>query len=333
MPNVKRVNAQSITEAVNLLRAGRLVAFPTETVYGLGADARCGEAVARIYEAKGRPSFNPLISHYKDSVAAFADVQANEWARELATYFWPGPLTMILPKAESGTISSLATAGLDTAAVRVPAHDVARQLLTAFDGPIVAPSANVSGEVSPTAPIHVAESLGDKVDLILAGGACQIGLESTVIDLSGKLPLILRPGHVLKEDIEDRLGCEIGLDFGPKEKTDKPKSPGQILKHYAPSLPVRLRAVDVAPNEALLSFGSTKFMAIKGGGVAADLPMVQHISLSPTGDLHEAAANLFAGLRRLDDPKFKAIAVMDIPNQGLGVAINERLSRAAAAKT
>lgn len=329
MPNVKRVSAETITEAAGILRAGGLVAFPTETVYGLGANAADGKAVASIYEAKGRPSFNPLISHYKDAASAFADVEANDWARELASFFWPGPLTMILPKAKACRISELATAGLETAAVRVPAHEVAQELLKAFDGPIVAPSANASGEVSPTAPVHVAQSLGDKVDLILAGGSCEIGLESTVIDLSDKVPVILRPGHVLKEDIEDRLGIEIEQDFGAKEEGDKPKSPGQILKHYAPSLPVRLRAVDVAPDEALLSFGNLKFMAIRGGGGAKDLPADQHISLSQSGDLNEAAAALFAGLRALDNPKFSAIAVMDIPNIGLGVAINERLSRAA----
>lgn len=328
MPKIIVPNSQSVQDACAVLQEGGLVAFPTETVYGLGADATNAKAVTKIYDAKGRPSFNPLISHYYSAEQAFTDVVANEDAKILAHHFWPGPLTMILPKSKHGRIADLTTAGLDSAAIRVPSHHVARDLLKGLDFPLAAPSANKSGEISPTSPAHVNESLGEAVPLILASGTCDIGLESTVVDLLGDVPVIVRPGAITAEDMQHVLGKAVGIDYGIKSKSDKPRSPGQTLRHYAPHIPIRLRAVDVAPNEALLSFGSVKFMGVKGGGAAKDLPDHQHMNLSEAGDLHEAAANLFKMMRALDRSEFKAIAVMDIPKTGLGLAINERLERA-----
>lgn len=340
MSQIKPVTPQSLAQAADILKKGGLVAFPTETVYGLGADATSNAAVARIYAAKNRPDFNPLISHFaaaKDALAAAGipekPAQGERphaaWARKLAHYFWPGPMTLILPKGKNCPVCDLATSGLDTVAVRVPAHPVARDLIILAGRPLAAPSANASGEISPTSPAHVAQSLGDKVDLILAGGACSVGLESTVIDLSGDAPLILRPGAVTAEDLAPVLEMAVASDFGVKDAAHKPRSPGQTLRHYAPSIPIRLRAVDVAEGEALLSFGSTRFMGLRSGGSADSLPETMHKSLSRTGDLHEAAANLFAMLRALDRPEHTGIAVMDVPETGLGIAINERLRRAA----
>lgn len=343
MSVLKTPNAETIAEAAAMIRGGDLVAFPTETVYGLGANALDGQAVARIYEAKGRPSFNPLIAHFCD-VAQMQDYialpdRAKEWFDMLAHHIWPGPLTLIVPRAEGCEISELATAGLETVAVRIPAHPVARDLIKQAGVPIVAPSANLSGTISPTTPAHVAEGLGDKVGMILAGGACTVGLESTVVDLSEEKPVILRPGAVIKEQMEELLNTEIfyiiqnkgekdaGGDNG--EAAEAVKAPGMLLKHYAPSIPVRLNAVDLEPGEALLAFGSDKFMGIKGGGAAKDLPEEQRRNLSEEGDLNEAAANLFAMMRALDKPENKGIAVMSIPDEGLGVAINDRLRRAA----
>lgn len=340
MPHIKPVTPQSIQDAADILKKGGLVAFPTETVYGLGADATRGEAVARIYAAKNRPDFNPLISHFATAPEALAAAGISKsaapdeapyaaWARKLAHYFWPGPLTVIVPKGKNCPVCDLATAGLDTFAIRVPAHPVARDLIARAGRPLAAPSANASGEISPTAPAHVAQSLGDKVDLILAGGSCSVGLESTVVDLSGDAPVILRPGAITAEDLAPVLEMEIASDFGVRDDGHKPKSPGQTLRHYAPTIPIRLRAVDVADGEALLSFGATRFMGLKSGGSADSLPETMHKSLSKTGDLNEAAANLFAMLRALDRPEHVGIAVMDVPETGLGVAINERLRRAA----
>ncbi len=358
MAHVKPITPDSLAEAAAILRDGGLVAFPTETVYGLGADATSNAAVAKIFAAKNRPDFNPLISHFATAREALAAVGINdsaeasssesgqtrlmaERARRLAHYFWPGPLTLILPKGKNCPICDLATAGLDTVALRVPAHPVARDLIALVGRPLAAPSANASGEISPTAPIHVAQSLGERVDLILAGGACAVGLESTVLDLSGDTPVILRPGAIMAPELSEILECPVTYDFGVRGEGDKPRSPGQTLRHYAPTIPIRLRAVDVAAGEALLSFGSTKFMGVrpdqstapngeKPKGMAADsLPDTMHKSLSKSGDLNEAAANLFAMLRALDKPEHKGIAVMDIPETGLGLAINERLRRAA----
>ncbi|MBU0859913.1 MAG: threonylcarbamoyl-AMP synthase [Alphaproteobacteria bacterium] len=321
------VAQENMVKAAEILASGGLVAFPTETVYGLGANACDGQAVAKIFAAKGRPSFNPVIVHVADAAAAFALVEANDRARRVAEFFWPGPLTMILPRRADCPVSDLCSAGLPTLAVRVPAHPAALSLLKAAGLPIAAPSANHSGTISPTTPQHVATGLGDVVDMIIAGGPCSVGLESTVLDLSGEVPVVLRPGAVTTEQLAECLGEPVGLDLGDH---DKPKSPGQLLRHYAPSIPVRLNAVDVAPGEALLGFGSLKFMGIRGGGAAKSLPAHALRNLSETGDLYEAAANLFRMLRELDHPQNTGIAVMNIPDTGLGVAIADRLRRAAA---
>ncbi|QQG36884.1 MAG: threonylcarbamoyl-AMP synthase [Micavibrio aeruginosavorus] len=328
MTRIKAPSEDALREASGLLRAGQLVALPTETVYGLGANALDGEAVARIFEAKGRPSFNPVIVHVPDVEAAQRYVMMDARAKAAAAAFWPGPLTLILPRREDCAVSELCSAGLPTLAVRVPAHPVALALLKESGLPVAAPSANISGRVSATTPQHVDEGLGDKVRLILAAGSCAVGLESTVLDLSGETPVVLRPGAITAEQIGDVLGCVVGYDFG--DHGDKVKSPGQTLKHYAPCVAVRLNAVDVAPGEALLAFGSIKFMGIKGGGSAKDLPESALRNLSEAGDLNQAAANLFRMLRDLDRPEHAAIAVMNIPDQGLGIAINDRLKRAAA---
>ena len=322
---IKTATAETITEAADLIKSGELVVLPTETVYGLGANALDGEAVAKIFAAKNRPQFNPLIIHVSDVDTAAQYVEMDSVARKVADSFWPGPLTLILPRRAEGGISDLVTAGLETLAVRVPSHKVMRQVMKEAGVPIAAPSANASGEPSATTPKHVADSLGERVDFILAAGACDVGLESTVLDLSGEVPVILRPGAVTPEDLKDILG-DVAIDDG---HTDKPKSPGQLLKHYAPSIPVRLNAVDVEQGEALLAFGSLKFMGIKGGGAAKDLPETALKNLSEEQNLHQAAANLFSMLRDLDRPEHKAIAVMNIPETGLGVAINDRLKRAA----
>jgi L-threonylcarbamoyladenylate synthase len=307
-------DAGNIAKAAELLRTGKLVAFPTETVYGLGADATNDRAVASIYAAKGRPQFNPLIVHVADVSALDDLVEWNETAKLLAGQFWPGPLTLVLKRTKNCPVSLLASAGMDTLAVRVPSHPVAQQLLREVKLPIAAPSANASGKLSPTAPTHVAESLGDKVDAILAGGKSQIGLESTVLDLTAQIPTILRPGGVTREQLE-RLLKTVNVATGSSEQ---PLSPGMLASHYAPNLPLRLNATSVEFDEALLVFGPD--VHIKGGA--------ERVNLSPQGDLNEAAANLFAMLRRLDNPKFKGIAVTPIPETGLGVAINDRLKRA-----
>ncbi len=319
---------ETIEQAAAFLRQGRLVAFPTETVYGLGANALDGKAVAQIFEAKGRPSINPVIVHVADRSEAEKLVRMNDTAGTIAEIFWPGPITMILPRAEHCPVSELCSAGLPTLAVRIPSHKTAQALLRASGVPIAAPSANRSGTISPTTPLQVHESLGNAVDMILADGPCTVGLESTVLDLSGDMPVVLRPGGVTAEQLSQALGMNIGYDFGTH---DKPKSPGQLLRHYAPSIPVRLNAVDVQPGEALLGFGSLKFMGVKGGGHASDLPDTQLRNLSADGDLHEAASNLFRMLNELDRKEHGAIAVMNIPNKGIGIAINDRLRRAAEA--
>jgi L-threonylcarbamoyladenylate synthase len=301
--------SSDIDEAVAALAAGRLVAFPTETVYGLGADSTSDGAVARVYEAKGRPVFNPLIAHVPDLEAAERLVQLTDSARRLARAFWPGPLTLVLPRAPDCRVSLLASAGLDTLAVRIPDHPLALSLLRAVGRPLVAPSANPSGQLSPTTAQHVREALGDKVALVLDGGPCRVGIESTVIDLSGRRPALLRPGGVAAEAVEAILGLLAAPGEGPI------RSPGQLESHYAPDAPVRLNATEARAGEALLAFGPLPSSAL---------------NLSPAGDVVEAAANLFSYLRRLDRPGVAAIAVMPIPEQGLGRAINDRLRRAAA---
>jgi L-threonylcarbamoyladenylate synthase len=324
--SAKTPNSKNIKEAAELLRQGKLVVFPTETVYGLGADATNGKAVAGIFAAKNRPKFNPLIVHVSSIEDAETLVEMNDMAKRAALKFWPGPLTIVLPKKEDSGVSDLCSAGLPTLAVRVPANKTARSLLKEAGVPVAAPSANSSGKVSPTSPVHVQGDLGDKVDMIIADGACEVGLESTVLDLSCDAPVILRPGAITSDDLEETLGCAVAYDM---DSHDKPKSPGQLLKHYAPSVPVRINAVDLEPGEALLAFGSDRFIGIKGGGSARDLPDSSRLNLSKEGDMLEAASNLFRMLRELDRPEHKAIAVMNIPDKGIGVAINDRLRRSA----
>jgi L-threonylcarbamoyladenylate synthase len=304
---------QAIARAAALLRAGRLVAFPTETVYGLGGDASSERAVADIFAAKGRPRFNPLIVHVPDLAEAENCAVFNAAAHRAAERFWPGPLSLVLPRREGCGLSLLASAGLDTIALRAPHHPVAQALLRATGRPIAAPSANRSGRVSPTEAAHVAEELGDKIALILDGGATPVGLESTVLDLSGESPALLRPGTVTLEQLTELLGPITRPGGGG------PKSPGMLQSHYAPDLPVRLAATEARPGEALLAFGP-------------DAPpgFAEVLWLSRAGHLAEAAANLFAMLRWLDRPCFTGIAVMPIPERGLGRAINDRLRRAAA---
>jgi L-threonylcarbamoyladenylate synthase len=314
-----------VAEAAALLRAGALVAFPTETVYGLGADARDGRAVAAIFEAKGRPHFNPLICHFCSAAAAFdSEVVADERARELARLFWPGPLTLVLPRRDTCRVDLLAGAGLDTLAVRVPAHPLALELLRRVGRPVAAPSANRSGGVSPTTAAHVLESLGGRIAAVLDGGRCAVGVESTVLDLAGGGAALLRPGGVPVEAIEAAIG-RVGRPVPPEAAaaTRSLRSPGMLLSHYAPALPVRLDATEVGPEEALLGFGPAP---LPGAGAAWNL--------SPGGDTREAAARLFAGLRWLDAEGRRLglvrIAAMPVPGTGLGAAINDRLARAAA---
>ncbi len=310
--------AQSIGEAARLLQEGGLVAFPTETVYGLGGDATNERAVAAIFEAKGRPRFNPLISHVLGADEARRLVQWNDIADKLAARFWPGPLTLVLPRAKDSPIALLATAGLDTVAIRAPSHSVAQALIRAAGRPLAGPSANRSGAVSPTRAEHVAESLGERVKLILDGGPCLIGLESTVLDLTTTPPTLLRPGGATREAIEAVIG-PVALSEAVASGDAPRTSPGQLASHYAPARPVRLNATSVGLDEGLLAFGP---QAPKGAMLS--------LNLSPTGDLGEAAANLFAMLRALDRPGIGRIAVMPIPETGLGLAINDRLRRAAA---
>lgn len=315
MVKILPISASAIAAAAAALRGGGLVAFPTETVYGLGADATNDRAVARIFEAKGRPSFNPLIVHFPDRAAAARSVTFNDTARLLADRFWPGPLTLVLPRAADCRLSLLVSAGLDTAAARVPAHEDARRLLNAAGVPVAAPSANRSGRLSPTTARHVADDLGDRVAVILDGGPCRIGLESTVIDLAGARPAILRQGGLTQEMLESALGGPLAV-AGTEETA--PRSPGMLASHYAPSRPVRPDAVKSRPGEAMLGFGPG-YAGAEG-------------NLSETGDLVEAAANLFACLHALDRPEYAGIAVAPIPEEGLGRAINDRLRRAAAGR-
>jgi len=305
----------AIAAAARVLREGGLVAFPTETVYGLGADATRGSAVARLYAAKGRPRFNPLIAHVADAKAALALARFSDEAKLLAGVFWPGPLTLVLPKAEGCPVAELATAGLDSIAVRVPDHPVAGDLLKAFGKPVVAPSANRSGHVSPTTAQHVRADLDGRIDLIVDGGATSVGVESTIVSCLGA-PALLRPGGVPRDAIERVLGHALVIaDAAPE---DAPLAPGMLASHYAPKTRLRLNAADAKAGEALLAFGA---VAPKGAHV---------LNLSASSDLVEAAANLFSHLRALDAAGARAIAVMPIPNEDLGEAINDRLARAAA---
>ncbi len=303
-------DAGAILEAAATLRAGGLVAFPTETVYGLGADAAAPQAVAKIYAAKGRPAFNPLIAHVADLDAAAREALLPPAALALGRVFWPGPLTLVAPAAPGCSVCDLARAGLASLALRVPAHGAALALLRAFGGPVVAPSANLSGRVSPVTAAHVAEDLAGRVDLILDGGRTTAGLESTIVSFVGPQPALLRPGAVPREALEAALGCALVAPSAGVE------APGMLASHYAPRARLRLAAERPAPDETCLDFGG------RFGGAALDL--------SPCGDLTEAAANLYDYLRRLDATGCEKIAVAPVPPHGLGAAINDRLRRAAA---
>ena len=307
--------------AARSLSQGGLVAFPTETVYGLGADATNPVAIARLYEAKGRPSFNPLIAHVWDIEAGLRIGRFDAEATALAEAFWPGPLTLVLPKTGNCAVADLATAGLDTVAIRVPAHPIARAILRAFGGPVVAPSANLSGHVSPTAASHVQSDLGGRIDLIVDGGAVEVGVESTIVGCF-EAPMLLRPGGLPRTEIERVLGrAQVQPPVDPDGDSGAPLAPGMLASHYAPRTRVRLDAVNVRHGEALLAFGSD---ALPGVDAATAV-----MNLSAHSDLTEAAANLFGYLRALDARGARAIAVMPVPHHGLGEAINDRLRRAA----
>lgn len=298
-----------IARAAELLLAGEVVAFPTETVYGLGADATSGQAVARIYEAKGRPSFNPLIVHVASTEAATRLIELPAVGMRLAEAFWPGPLTLVAPMRSDAGIADLVTAGLPTLAVRVPAHPLAQILLEACGRPLAAPSANPSGRISPTTAAHVMDGLANRIAAVLDGGACDIGLESTIIGFDGDTPVLLRPGGVAAEEIRRIAGNLV------ERSGDAITAPGQLASHYAPASALRLNALARRGDELLLGFGD----------IAGDL------NLSPSGDLREAAANLFAYLRALDARAAgRPLAAAAIPGHGLGAAINDRLRRAAA---
>ncbi|EGJ22235.1 translation factor SUA5 [Cereibacter sphaeroides WS8N] len=299
--------AEGIAEAARLLAAGGLVALPTETVYGLAGDARDDRAVARIFEAKGRPQFNPLIVHLPDLEAARRYARFDDEALRLAEAFWPGPLTLVLPLGDT-PVSPLVSAGLSTVAIRMPAHPLAQQLLRAFGGPLAAPSANPSGRVSPTRPEHVLDGLSGRIEAVLDGGTCGVGVESTIL-APGEPPLLLRPGGLPAEALEECLGRPLVAGGS----ADRPSAPGQLASHYAPEAPVRLGATEARPGESWIGFG-------KLGGPR---------NLSPSGDLVEAAANLFHFLREADR-EGRPIAVAPVPERGLGRAINDRLRRAAA---
>jgi len=317
MSELLAADAPGITRAAALLQAGELVAFGTETVYGLGADATNPRAVAAVFAAKQRPRFNPLICHYPDQDAALADVVPNEIARRLAASLWPGPLTLVLPRRPQSRVALLTAAGLDSLAVRVPSHPAASVLLRAVARPVAAPSANRSGMVSPTTAQHVLDDLSDRIAAVLDSGPCPVGVESTVLDLTGHEPALLRPGATTLEAIEAEIGpiAQRASSSGPL------RSPGLMASHYAPALPVRLDAVSVSTDEALLAFGTP----LPGAGAT--------FNLSLSGDPIEAAARLFVGLRVLDatGPAHgcKRIAAMPVPTTGLGRAINDRLRRAA----
>lgn len=323
MADCVEANAANIARAGEAIRAGRLVAFPTETVYGLGADATDDKAVARIFEAKGRPRFNPLIVHVPDLQVAEKHGVFSDAARMLAAAFWPGGLTLVLPRRPETPLSLLVSAGLDTVALRVPAHQIAQALLRAAERPVAAPSANRSGRVSPTRAEHVMAELGaaETLAMVLDGGPCRLGLESTVIGFPQGIPTLLRPGAVARDEIEKVLGGRLAeADAGAGEEGRA--SPGQLESHYAPGSPLRLNATEAGPDEVLLAFGP-------------DAPETKtSMNLSTCGDLTEAAANLFAMLRALDaEAQGRVIAVMPVPDEGLGEAINDRLKRAAAPRS
>src|SRR6202158_6823 len=311
----------AVAAAARCLAAGGLVAFPTETVYGLGADATNPAAIARLYQAKGRPSFNPLIAHVRDLSAGMRIGRFDATAIALAEAFWPGPLTLVLPKTNDCPVADLATAGLDSVAIRVPAHPLAREILRAFGGPVVAPSANLSGHVSPTTAAHVQSDLAGRIDLIVDGGAVAVGVESTIVGCFDE-PMLLRPGGVPRGQIERVLGrALVQKSEDADNDAGQPLAPGMLASHYAPRTLVRLDAERIEAGEALLAFGPG---AVPGVSAATAV-----MNLSARGDLTEAAAHLFGYLRALDARGARAIAVMPVPHHGLGEAINDRLRRAA----
>ena len=312
----------AVEACARTLADGGLVAFPTETVYGLGADATNAFAIARLYQAKGRPAFNPLISHVGDLAAARAVGRFDDTALVLAETFWPGPLTLVLPRAAGCAVAELATAGLETIAVRIPSHPIALAILNAFGRPVVAPSANLSGHVSPTTAAHVHGDLDGHIDLIVDGGPVEVGVESTIVGCFDE-PMLLRPGGLPREAIERVLGRALAQPpADTMSDSPQPLAPGMLASHYAPRTRVRLDATSIEAGEALLAFGVPVPVPDADSAVAV-------MNLSPRGDLNEAAANLFGYLRALDATRATAIAVMPIPEEGLGEAINDRLRRAA----
>lgn len=313
--NIAPATSATFAQAADLLRANMLVAFATETVYGLGANATSGNAVASIFSLKKRPQFNPLIIHVHDVDQARQLMQWSDRAEKLSQLFWPGPLTLVLKRRQDCPVSLLASAGGDTLGIRIPAHDAARALIAAAGLPIAAPSANRSGRVSPTTAQHVRDEFGDEIPLIVDAGACLVGIESTVVDISEDMPVLLRPGSITIEQLNEALKQNIRRagEFG-----ENYRSPGLLTSHYAPSLPVRLNILQPEPGEAFLAFGNQAPSS------------ANTINLSMNANLQEAAANLFAALRALDKPNYTGIAVMPIPEEGLGLAINDRLQRAAA---
>jgi L-threonylcarbamoyladenylate synthase len=317
-----KANRAGIARAARVLAAGGLVAFPTETVYGLGADASNGAAVARLYQAKGRPAFNPLIAHVPDLSAARSLARFNAAAERLAAAFWPGPLTLVLPKPANCPVAELATAGLDTVAVRVPNHPLARDILLALRRPVVAPSANRSGHLSPTTAQHVLADLRGRIELIVDGGPAPVGLESTIVACLDR-PSLLRPGALPRGEIERVVAlAEPTATAAATTDAESPLAPGQLVSHYAPRARLRLDARRVEPGEGLLAFGPAPAEGSEHAALA--------LNLSVRGDLIEAAANLFSHLRALDGSGAATIAVMPVPRCGLGEAINDRLERAAA---
>jgi len=317
---VLAANEAVVALAARWLVEGGLVAFPTETVYGLGADATNPKAIARLYAAKGRPAFNPLIATVGDLAAAKRIARFDATAIKLAEAFWPGPLTLVLAKTGDCAVADLATAGLDTIAIRVPSHGIARDILRAFGGPVVAPSANLSGHVSPTTAAHVQSDLAGRIDLIVDGGPVPVGVESTIVGCFDDA-VLLRPGGLPRGDIERVLGRKLAQPPADSD-SGQPLAPGMLASHYAPRTRVRLNAGSVEPGEALLAFGP---LAVSGVDAATSV-----MNLSARGDLDEAAANLFGYLRALDARGAHTIAVMPVPHHGLGEAINDRLRRAAA---
>lgn len=315
-----QARAAGLTAASEALAAGELVGMPTETVYGLAADATNGMAVARVFAAKARPQFNPLIVHVGSLAEAERIAEFGQAERRLAKALWPGPLTLVLPRRSTAAIADLATAGLDTIAIRAPAHPIARALIDRFGAPVAAPSANRSGRLSPTTAAHVDAELGDAVACILDAGPCRIGIESTIVVLSGGEGVLLRPGGIARGAVEEVLGMRLK---GPPEQSAV-AAPGMLASHYAPKSALRINAQDVRPGETLIAFGQ---VLPKNASVAAAT-----VNLSPAGDLTEAAANLFSALRSVDE-RGTAIAVMPIPETGLGEAINDRLRRAAAPRS